>query len=166
MVDITIIGIDPGGTTGICAWSPVKDTYVFDQLETKDGEGYRVLVNWIDRTQHSFGFIPPFVLVVERFNFRMNERDRTKIDYTAAEVIGALRFAFETEPTRATTLHFQMAAEGKAFFDDDKLRRLGLWKGSQMRHAMDALRHVLHYRTFTLGDKSVLEKFKPKEEVQ
>ena len=96
----------------------------------------------------------------ESFDFRKDERDRTKIDYTPAEVIGALRFwALSRKDT--VKLVKQGAGIGKGgFWSDDKIKTLALWVPGA-KHAMDATRHLLYYRAFTLSDASLLEPFHP-----
>jgi hypothetical protein len=164
---MNIIGIDPGETTGVCIWDEDTDKYYMNQVVTDDGRNYYWFLTWLDREiERRYG---PKWLVVEKFEFRQSDRHRDKISYVPAEVIGALKYTHARQWTNLNViLVMQGASQGKGFWDDDKIRKLGLWKPGE-RHAMDALRHVLHYRTFTLGDKSVLVKFKPepaKEEVQ
>jgi len=93
-----------------------------------------------------------FEIICERFNFRKDERDRTKIIYTPAEIVGVVKlFSSRFQ----VPLHMQMAAEGKAFWTDAKLKKIGLYLPSK-RHAMDAMRHLLQYVTFKMNDKYYL----------
>jgi hypothetical protein len=99
----------------------------------------------------------------ETFDFRMEERYRDKIDYTAAEVIGAMRmWAFER--SEVVTLVKAGAGLGKGFWTDAKMKQAGLWV-TGMKHAMDAKRHLLRYRAFKLNDTSLFEPFRPKDAV-
>jgi hypothetical protein len=97
-------------------------------------------------------------LIVERFDFRMEERYRDRIDYTAAEVIGALRvWASDRECVKLIRVG---AGLGKGFWRDDRIKTLRLWVPGA-RHAMDATRHLLRYRSFTLNEQWLFDPFKP-----
>ena|SRR6266571_3635992 len=176
-----ILGIDPGGTTGLCLWTPHNDNYMLDQVDTSlsDGSDLWIFHNYLKSTVFGinarlssattrYGDPVPsdkLLILLERFDFRHEERYRDKIDYKAREVIGVVKLFcwqqwYEDQANRRKIeLVMQSASQAKGFWDMDKLRRVGLWKTSQ-RHAMDALRHVLYHRTFELGDKSLLEKLK------
>lgn len=166
-----ILGIDPGGTTGFCMWYADTDVYCFEQVEYDPVLLYNMVgrfTNWGDREVD---------LVIEDFDNRQDEgmdlgdgkRGRPKIDYTAPRVIGIVDFFVANG--HAATVHkkVQKAATAKGGFwgksqgGDDRIHRLGLWR--PMKHSMDALRHVLYYRTFVLKDKTLLyklgEKAKP-----
>lgn len=172
-----IIAIDPGGTTGI-AWCRMD--------QHKSGQhvaGYQHIPMQVGRCNEDIGLKEMFVnlggmcrwaepftgatdvhIVVERFEFRADERYRDKIDYIAAEVIGALRL-WRLDRSYIK-LAYQSASQAvgddktKCFWSDDKVKTLGLWVPNY-RHAMDATRHLLHYRLFTLGHKDLLEPFRP-----
>lgn len=134
------IGIDPGGTTGICI--KIGDSFTREQWPTTTPAEYLELFHRLGKAAVGDNV----TVVMERFNFRMNERDRTKIDYTPAEVIGVVKFWVAAHGL--AKLEMQMAAEGKAFWSDEKLRTIGLYLPS-LPHAMDATRHVLQYISFT-----------------
>lgn len=160
-----ILGLDPGGTTGWCRWHRDKDDYNLVQFDTAlaDPEKIRLFVKYL-RCQYAWN--DTLDVVCEIFEYRQEDSmGRTKIDYTPAKVEGAVRYIhayMEHNEPGDSKLVFQQAnqAKGKgAFWTEDKLRRVGLWKPGEP-HAMDALRHVLYYRTFTLGDQTLLEKLK------
>jgi hypothetical protein len=97
-------------------------------------------------------------IVVERFEFRKDEQYRDKIDYTAAEVVGALRlWCIDRSYIR---LIQKSASLGKPFWTDDKIKTIGLWVPGY-KHAMDATRHLLQHRLFDLGHEYLLEPFRP-----
>jgi hypothetical protein len=155
--------LDPGETTGLCyidLASPGQRPHV-EQLRTDTPELYFVLTSAI--ADIFYAYVGERVLGMERFNFRHEERYRDKIVYTPAEVIGAVKHWWAAEAVNgeiSIKLEMQMAAEGKGFWTDDKIKRLGLWTSS-FSHAMDALRHALHYVTFTLKDHRFLHRLKP-----
>lgn len=162
-----IIGIDPGGTTGLCWWRrSIRATDMYDWMQIDNcstDEQIRVLLRLLGSVS---GLAVPYTrahqvhVVCEKFEFRLDERDRTKIDYTAAEVIGAVRcWAMDLEHIK---LIRRGATIGKGFWTDDKLKTLGVWVPGK-KHAMDATRHLLSYRLFGLEHKGLLEPFRPQQ---
>lgn len=157
-----IIGFDPGVTTGMAWW---RRTQAFQSKENIEqvpncntDDGIRKLLWHITNKSLLSGDV---LFVVEGFEFRQDDsQTRDKIDYTAAEVIGVLR-TVALDRAR-TTLIKQGAAKGKGFWTDEKLKKMGLWVPGN-KHAMDALRHVLTYRLFTLNHKELLEPFRPEK---
>lgn len=177
-----IIAVDPGGTTGI-AWHSVKPPLPEGQTDIRPYAALeqigpctddRQLKEVLDYLTAVASLAEPIVgpglvhLIVEPFQFRHDDRDRDKIDYIAAEVVGALRVWSLDRPF----IRFirQSAGMGKGFWVDDKIKRLGLWVpgGSKMfqtrtpgkNHAMDALRHLLTYNAFVRNEKSLFDKLK------
>jgi hypothetical protein len=167
-----IIAIDPGPTTGICIYDHFemsdrsnaflvkpgydKREFMFDQVNVNSAAQYL----WFWEQLNFWCNNPDTHVVLERFNFRKDERDRTKIIYTPAEIVGIVRLWCQKNNVHC---ELQMASEAKAgFWDDDKLRRLGLYK-SGSKHAMDALKHCMQYLTFTLNDQYYIYKLKPEK---
>lgn len=108
---------------------------------------YRWLMQWVNPATDK--------IVLETFEFRKEDaQNREYIDYSTGEFIGVVRLFCELTET---TCHLQGASEAKAFWNDDKLKRVGLWlPGRANRHVRDATRHWLHYQTFKRGDQSWL----------
>jgi len=156
-----IIAMDPGGTTGLAYWT-LDDLWGREQIDCCDDD-FR-LSTLFSRLEGICRYAQPFTghksvhIVYEPFEFRKDERDRYKIDYTAAEVVGALRlWAYSRDYVKLVR---SGASKGKGFWIDDKIKALGLWVPGQ-RHAMDATRHLLAYRSFQLNDLSLFEPFRP-----
>lgn len=84
--------------------------------------------------------VMPDVIVCERFDFRQNKRG---VDYTPLEYIGVVHLYCQSTDT---PLHFQGqdVKSKKSFWDEKKLRFLGLYEPA-LEHAMDALKHRLHF---------------------
>lgn len=83
----------------------------------------------------------PDIIVCERFDFRQNKRG---VDYTPVEYIGVIHLYCQAT---GTPLHFQgqdVTSTKKCFWDEKKLRFLGLYEPG-LGHAMDALKHRLHF---------------------
>lgn len=86
--------------------------------------------------------VMPDIIVCERFDFRQNKRG---VDYTPIEYIGVVELFCQST---STPLHFQGqdVKSKKSFWDEKKLRHLGLFRpGKDYEHAMDALKHRLHF---------------------
>ena len=155
-----IIGIDPGDTTGLAVWVSATDNWRMYQVgPCKDDEQLKkVLVTLSDVVTHVEPFGPGsegcIHIVLEPFQFRKDDSYRDKIDYIAAEVIGAIRvWAYERSFVRLIMQGASYGVEG--FWSDEKVKKIGLWLRGK-RHAMDATEHVLMYRTFKLNDQSLL----------
>lgn len=156
---VRIDALDPGGTTGVA---------MFEQ-EIIQGE-------WIGKPKFDFLQLGPephhsglFTLLELRFTFNhhivcesfQNRGMDKRIE--AAELIGVVKLSEQIRELKslgATSghVHWQTASvikgndSKKIFWTDDKVKHLGLWVPGQ-RHAMDALKHLLHYMTFTLKDE-------------
>jgi len=163
-----IIAIDPGGTTGYAAYWPVAATRIvqgtWERHEIENCElGFQLRhllreIGSLTRTVQPFIAKPTIHIVYEPFEFRRNERERDKIEYTSAEVVGALKYW--ADDLDYVKLVPQPASSGMAFWDDAKIKKLGLWVPGR-RHAMDATAHLLKYRSFVLGEKHLYLPFKP-----
>lgn len=159
-----IIAVDPGGTTGIARWCNPKllpDVPEWTRFEigpcNEDGKLRHVVNSLSNCTLGAQPFSAgecSIHLLVEPFQFRKDDSHRDKIDYIAGEVIGAIRmWAYERSHV---CLHRQGASYGvEGFWSDEKVKKIGLWKRGE-RHAMDATKHILMYRTFKLDDQSLL----------
>ena len=153
-----ILALDPGGTTGWCYWEQVIDGIKFEQGQLGNPKHHLELFDFLGDldTQR---IAPEFHIVYESFEFRQTERHRDFIDYIPREYIGVVELFQQMNPH--VKLFKQMAGavipgpKNAAFFTDDKVKRLGLWVPGRP-HAMDATRHYLYHRTFTLKDKSIL----------
>jgi len=151
------IGVDPGGTTGLAAYYYELQQWYRTQISNCDTrEGLRrvtSMIHGIYRRCEPFLAKPTVHILCEQFDFRKDEQFRDKIDYTAREVIGVLKYEFGF--VDFVRLDFTGASLGKGFWTDDKIRRLGLWEPGN-KHAMDATRHVLRYRTFERNERDLL----------
>lgn len=145
-----IIALDPGGTTGF-AWLNHKglgQSHLTGENHHADLWGLLLSAAKVAE-QHN----TKLHIVCEQFEFRQTERHRDFINYIPREYIGVARLFCQMNG--GPELFMQSASQAKSFFSDDKVKKLGLWIPS-LRHAMDATRHYLYHRVFTLGDKSLL----------
>lgn len=143
-----ILAVDPGPTTGFALFDsdgmqgPNPHCW-FEPLDTND-EPHTNLWNIINDFNVD-------VLVVERFEFRQSDaQTRSKIDYRAGEYVGVCCLWAQQEGIK---LVLQQAAQAKAFWMDDKIKQLTLWRPEAFPHGIDALRHLMYYVTFTLNDQ-------------
>lgn len=154
-----ILALDPGGTTGACLYNPLRDTTEIEHLGPE--EHHRELWEMLAETLgESFEAKVPLHIVCESFEFRKTERHRDFINYIPREYIGIAKLFWKLHRYTSGVMYYeQKAAAAKGFFDDDKVKKLALWVPGR-KHAMDATRHYLYHRTFTLNDKSLLYKLR------
>lgn len=163
-----ILSFDPGGTTGWYWYDAAVS--VFDSMHKGIACGqivdqshhkllFDLMIHWAENR-----ITPRLHIVCERFEFRKTDQERDKIDYDAAEYVGVVKLFVKMYKNANVKLVMQSASmvkEKKAnknnppFWTEAKIKHLGLWEPGKP-HAMDALRHMLYYRTFTLKDHSLL----------
>lgn len=147
-----IVAIDPGVTTGLCFYAPEFETLERVQLGPEDH--YQTL--W-----HILEDFNPDVIICESFQ---NMSDLRQEDTTKPlEYIGVVKLYNEfVKPCR---VGFQTAAQGKEFWDDDKLKAVALYEKGRP-HSNDATRHFLYYWTFTLKRNEFLRTLRSFEQQQ
>jgi hypothetical protein len=152
----SILALDPGGTTGYCFRGP-SAVIKYGELPLSAGGHHlalwKLLVDCRAEIQ-SHDSDAPFIIVCERFDFRKDDQARAKIDYIAREYIGVVRL-YDQSTDNQVLMRLQGANEAKGFWDDGKLRRIGMYY-SRSKHARDATRHYLYYVTFNLKDERYL----------
>lgn len=149
MVVETMVAIDPGKTSGYCI-----GTYVDKQLFLTPGQEQFTLVGM----SNFVGYLPMRCQIIyEDFEYRAFSR--AGLDLTPVKMIGIierereLREGLHKEENQ-TYFWKQKAAEGKAFWSNDKLKEAELYvKGKP--HGMDAMRHLLQFVHFKYGTQIV-----------
>jgi|SRR5579862_6307832 len=136
------VAIDPGQTTGIAYVRDEQHPWHIEFRQLGPEEHHADLASQLR-------YWAPSIVVCESFENRANEAALI----ISAEYIGVVK-AYGQEYGRPVV--WQSAATGKAFWTDDKLRKHNLFARG-MKHARDACRHYLYYRTFTLKDQSLLQ---------
>lgn len=135
------VALDPGETTGVCLvrahYQPWK--LEFEQIGPKPHHLHLL---------HHLALWNPSTIVCESFDNRGNAAAMS----ISLEYIGVVKAYAQS---RHCKLVMQSASTGKQFWTDGKLRKYGVH--TPMRHARDACRHYLYYRTFTLKDQSLLK---------
>lgn len=164
MVKRRIMAIDPGGDTGIALYDPFElewSTYTipFDPIQLYDF--------FLPRALH--------IVICESFDYRPvgkykfgNSRAIPKVDLTPREVIGILKLAC-AQAGREIVFQKPAIVNGdketdpdgaKVFWTDLKVKQLGLYKPGHV-HEMDAVKHLLHYRAFTLEEQELFINLRP-----
>ena len=139
-----ILGIDPGGTTGISLIEFTPGTEPKLLATSQVGNGLKGFLRWHKMATYRWDFV-----VCESFTLRPGIHG---VDITPAYVIGALE-ALENPRSK---IHFQPPSS-KPLCDDDTLKRLGLYtkayphSNDATRHAIIYLRNVRHMPTLRKG---------------
>ena len=148
-----ILALDPGGTTGYCFVQPDMPRPIVGHIGPH--EHHQDLYEGLRKATHSsLAAKTELHIVCEQFEFRQTERHRDFINYIPREYIGVVKLFCQWHPE--VHLFMQSAAQAKGFWSDDKVKLLDLWVPGR-KHAMDAVRHYLYHRVFTLNDKSLLQ---------
>jgi hypothetical protein len=141
MAQLRALSIDPGETTGYAL--AVKDREKFflayDQAVLKHGDYWNLL-----RRVGQFGSLH---IVCEDFEFRQGKQ-KTGLNLYPVELIGITRLFCSDNQWRP--LWMQKAAQGKGYYDDNKLKSLRVYQKG-IEHGRDAARHLLHWFHFGGG---------------
>lgn len=154
MTTITILALDPGGTTGwarfraLAMYNPIlSQTEYYDTKWTRGQLGpephHQALTTLLEMS-----YTEEYHIVCESFEYRNNSRAGLVLD--SVEYIGVTKLFLLQEKRFNVSLHMQTASMGKGFVKDENIKKLGLWFPSQ-KHAMDATRHLLYYMINTAG---------------
>jgi hypothetical protein len=134
-----LLSLDPGVTTGYCLARMNIDTCELAYNEAKLSPA-DLLVMLQD--------LEPAVIVYEDFQYRNRQRAGLRLD--SVELIGIVKAYGTLAPS--CFIRKQQPAEGKAHYNDEMLRKLGLYQRGTV-HGRDACRHLLHYMAFGPGWK-------------
>lgn len=143
----TIVSLDPGGTTGIC----IGELSV-DQLELHVSQQQFTMHGMYDFLEKKVGNCENLCHVIyETFQYR--KLSRGGLDLTPVKLIGVIELVRDRfEPL--VTFTEQSPATGKAFYSDDRLKQMGLYKPGTP-HGRDAERHLMQWITFGYGSQYV-----------
>lgn len=132
-----IVTLDPGITTGYTLAAICDKFYIACEEAILS---HRQLFELLLKSQ-------PNTVVCESFEYR-NTKSKDNVELYPRELIGIARLYCEMYPM--TKLYMQTPAQGKGFYTDDKLRKLGIYKKG-CHHGRDAVRHLMHWYTFGAG---------------
>lgn len=134
-----ILALDPGGTTG---WK------AFNHEDTTMHGGF---LGPLPHHVELWGFLDstaPSVVICESFQ----HSEKTGLKLISAEYIGIVKLWCKLNDIPYVP---QTSSEGKGFWTDDKLRRVGLYVVN--KHIRDATRHLLHYLSFDMHNNTWVE---------
>jgi hypothetical protein len=147
-----IMGIDPGGTTGLATYDMVDDHWEVWELGPEPH-------HW---ELHELLMFDTATVVCESFQYQRRELDKgVSLVLDSVEYIGIVKLVLGG----SQHLVFQTPAQGKVtaknFWTDEKLKQLGLYEKTNSAHQRDAVGHILYYVTFTLKDDRFLRRLAP-----
>jgi hypothetical protein len=131
-----IMGIDPGGSTGICVLDTESQGFRYETLGPEEHHS---------KLEHLLNNVMPDVIVLERFDNRgIHGAKLISLEYVGVVKLVASFLTIQVE------LH---SPSMKGWWTSNKLKQAELWVPGRVHiHEMDALRHVLYYMSFTVGD--------------
>lgn len=145
-INMMIMGVDPGGTTGIAIievpwddsrYDPSPGTYLYDtQLEASWGTGPDS-IGW--KFRDLIETYNPDLIALEKFIITQQTVRYTR-QPDALWIIGGVRFVADTF---MIPVHMQPASLAKTTWDAPRLKDSGWSKVVKQKHARDALRHAL-----------------------
>lgn len=139
-----LLALDPGETIGWAVFEKGELTN-WGQLKCEAPAQFRDVEDLID--QHK-----PEFIVCEAYRIYSWKRDQhVWSDLLTVRLIGAIELLCIQ---REISFETQMAAIGKGFCTDSKLKTWGYWKPSQ-RHARDAIRHGCYWLLFSKLSKLI-----------
>lgn len=139
---ITVIAVDPGGTTGFAIGIIDEDvgrmTVSSDELRMTGTQLYEKLE-----------VLVPDILIYERFEYR--NRAREGLSLISRDLIGVMELYCNKHKIK---WYAQMPGGTiNAHFNNKRLKELGLFKASKGNHANEACMHLCHWFTFREGYK-------------
>ena len=139
-----MMAFDPGFTTGVVIYN--------DQPSPGASFYYPYQIQDLTPLWDTLHTEQPDQIVYESFYYQRRE----KVDLRPVEAIGVIRLYCKLNNIIPVA---QSAAHGKAFWTDEKIKKIGLWEPG-LKHAMDAMRHMLYYQAFQLQKIELLEALK------
>lgn len=140
MAQLKVLALDPGETTGYALAVLDSRFYLaYDEARLSHEDFWKFLQKVMRHgSVHT---------VCEDFEFRQGKQ-KDGLNLYPVELIGILRLFCSND--RWYPLWMQKAAQGKGYYDDNKLKKLGVYqKGYD--HGRDAARHLLHWFQFGAG---------------
>jgi hypothetical protein len=163
-----ILAVDPGVTTGIAGYNYNLHDWYTDQLPFEPIKLYNFFMQHI-------GSRVMTTVICERFDYRPvgkynfgGSRAIPKVDLTPREVIGILKLACAfagneivwQAPGDVNGQQGDDKKDTEVFWTDARVKTLGLYKPAHV-HAMDAVKHILYYRSFTLKENELFFPLRP-----
>jgi hypothetical protein len=134
-----ILSLDPGITTGRSLARIEKDRVLISCSQAR--WTHLQCLRYLEK-------IAPQHLIIESFEYR-NTQHRGNLELYPREMIAIARLYKEMNQSKVN-LYMQTAAQGKAFYSEEKLKSMGVYD-SHNRHGRDAVKHLLNWWTFGPG---------------
>lgn len=135
---VRLLALDPGQCHTGWAHFLAGELIEAGEIEASGNEGFSRVADLIEA-------VKPEVIVCERYRVYPDKAlGHTNSELPVAQLIGVIRYvALE----RGIPIHLQSASQGKFWFDDRRLKALGLYRPGEP-HATDAIRHGAHWLVF------------------
>jgi hypothetical protein len=156
---LTVMAVDPGGTTGIVIWRadwPLKEAR---RLELGPEVHHKQL--W-----HLMYDEEPDIIVCERFEYQIRKSGGTEMPGVVLQsrnYIGIIELYCQLNPVPLVMQPTSVVAKKQgALWTDKKLKALGLYHAPQGRqHMNDAMRHLLQYAVVTCWRTDLIQALRP-----
>ena len=135
----TAIAIDPGGTTGFAIGKANNE--VFGVTPFQEPYSHEGLYAYL----RSVGFM---TIICEDFLYR--NAARPGLELVSREMIGVIKLYCQQNKIKPIMQNPGEAVGKNAYFSNDRLKKMGVYVPGRP-HAMDALRHLLHWWQFGSG---------------
>ena len=147
-----IVSLDPGVTTGY-AVGHIEDGVMYVRA------GQEVWSH--NELWQELHLAKPDAIVCESFEYR--NKARSGLILYSVELIGIVHlFCSPSYQNPSVALYMQSAAKGKSYYSNTHLQTDNVYKRG-IPHGMDALRHLLHWYTFSAGFQYNKHGFAPTE---
>jgi hypothetical protein len=145
-----LLALDPGATTGWALFIKGAPTERYRSGQVEQDKVWRLLetakIATTEADELDEDGYADLKIICESFQ----HRQLPKVDLSPVEVIGVVK---EWARQNDVEIVWQTSAQGKAFFNNDRLDALGVLRKPKTtwRHANDATRHLLWYLGFGKG---------------
>lgn len=141
---ISVLGVDPGKTSGVClvSWSGDKNEnprLIYSQEVLPEDFAFSVLEGLSNWSAFSNG---GFKVACERFLITAQTVRNSQAPFSL-EQIGVLKHLCRENNYQEKDILFQAPSDAKNMFPNKTLQDLGIWHRGGGGHANDAIRHSL-----------------------
>jgi hypothetical protein len=131
-----VLSIDPGLTTGVV----LVNTQTLEMLYAGELD-WKQTGEYVEKTLEEYS-AADLAIVAERFTINARTHKNSQAPYSLM-VLGMIDWI--VLKADGSPVQLQTPANAKSQADNACLKRLGLWYKGGEGHALDAIRHVVHY---------------------
>lgn len=141
-----VLAIDPGKATGL-AWlrQETGKIHLEDSYEANPDDLIDTIRPYLAEWRPLSEGQPPLRIVMEQFIINAATPQRSQEASWALRTIGAVEQALRDVEYPLAAIAWQKPAEAKTAFNNEKLKKVGLWHRGGEGHALDAIRHGALY---------------------